>query len=151
MIRAAEELYQEVLLDHNRSPRNFRKLPVFNHQAEGYNPLCGDNIRLYLQVEDGVIKDFGFEGTGCAISRASASIMGEAVKGKRVEEAQKTFEKFHQVMTTEPSKEVVDEGLGDLGALSGVRLFPVRVKCATLCWHALQAALQEKGVAAAVE
>ncbi len=151
MSAAPDELYQEVLLDHNKSPRNYKKLPTFNHTAEGHNPLCGDNINLYVLVENGKIQDIGFQAGGCAISRASASIMGEAVKGKSVEEAAKLFTEFRKLLTTPSNQEVNTEPLGDMGALVGVRLYPVRVKCATLCWHALQAALESPGKSVTTE
>jgi nitrogen fixation NifU-like protein len=132
------DLYQEVILDHNRRPRNFHALADANHTAEGYNPLCGDRLTLYLKVEDGVVTDVGFEGAGCAISKASASLMTDAVKGKSVAEAEALFERFHRMVTTPPEQPVED--LGKLSALAGVREFPVRVKCASLAWHTLKAA-----------
>lgn len=140
-----EDLYQDVLLDHHQHPRNFRKLPVFDSCSEGKNPLCGDTIKLYLKVNNGIIEDIGFEGTGCVISKASASLMTEAVKGKSTVEAQKIFEQFHQFLMKPQEDETVADQLGDLSAFSGVRAFPVRVKCASLAWHALKAALQGEG------
>jgi nitrogen fixation protein NifU and related proteins len=133
------DLYQEVILDHNRRPRNFHPLADASHSAEGYNPLCGDRLTLYLKVEDGVVTDVSFEGGGCAISKASASLMTDAVKGRRVEEAQALFDRFHRMVTTPPEQPVED--LGKLSALAGVREFPVRVKCASLAWHTLKAAM----------
>ena len=136
------ELYQEVILDHNRRPRNFHVLADANHTAEGYNPLCGDRLTLYLKVQDGVVSDVSFEGAGCAISKASASLMTDAVKGKTVAEAESLFERFHRMVTTPPEQPVED--LGKLSALAGVREFPVRVKCASLAWHTLKAAMADE-------
>jgi nitrogen fixation NifU-like protein len=133
------DLYQEVILDHNRRPRNFHALADANHTAEGHNPLCGDRLTLYLKVQDGVVTDVSFEGAGCAISKASASLMTDAVKGKTVAEAEALFERFHRMVTTPPEQAVED--LGKLSALAGVREFPVRVKCASLAWHTLKAAM----------
>ena len=134
-------LYQEVILDHNRRPRNFRVLEE-GRKAEGYNPLCGDRLTVYLRVEDDVIKDATFQGSGCAISKASASIMTDLVKGKTVAEAEKLFERFHRAVTAPADAPVED--LGKLSVLTGVRQFPVRVKCATLAWYALRAAAQAR-------
>lgn len=134
------DLYQEVIIDHNRNPRNFRVIEHPSHQAEGYNPLCGDRLTLYLQVDkDGVIQDASFQGVGCAISVASASMMTDYLRGKSVPEAKRLFEKFHAVVTEDMPPE--DAELGKLIALAGVKDFPARVKCATLCWHTMQAAL----------
>jgi nitrogen fixation NifU-like protein len=133
------DLYQEVILDHNRRPRNFHALADANHTAEGHNPLCGDRLTLYLKVQDGVVTDVSFEGAGCAISKASASLMTDAVKGKSVAEADALFERFHRMVTTPPEQPVED--LGKLSAFAGVREFPVRVKCASLAWHTLKAAI----------
>jgi nitrogen fixation NifU-like protein len=133
------DLYQEVILDHNRRPRNFRVLADASHSAEGYNPLCGDRLTLYLKVAEGVVQDVSFEGAGCAISKASASLMTDAVKGRTIAEAQALFERFHRMVTTPPEQPVED--LGKLSALAGVREFPVRVKCASLAWHTLKAAM----------
>jgi len=136
------ELYQQVILDHNRKPRNFRKLEDANRTAEGYNPLCGDQITLYLKVEDGVIKAAAFQGTGCAISKASASMMTGAVVGKPAGEAEALFRRVHAMLTAEPNGSAADtRDLGKLAVFTGVREFPSRVKCATLAWHTLQAAL----------
>ncbi len=136
------DLYQEVILDHNRKPRNFGPLPDADHEAEGYNPLCGDQLKVYLRVADGVILDVHFDGSGCAISKASASLMTEAVKGKSVEEAEELFGGFHELLTGDPSvRGEAPEKLGKLAVFEGVREFPVRVKCATLAWHTLHAAL----------
>jgi len=133
------DLYQEVILDHNRRPRNFHVLADASHTAEGYNPLCGDRLTLYLKLVDGVVADVAFEGAGCAISQASASMMTDAVKGKSIAEARALFERFHRMVTTPPEQPVED--LGKLSALAGVREFPVRVKCASLAWHTLKAAM----------
>ena len=135
------ELYQEILLEHNSKPRNFRKLDQANHSADGFNPLCGDRISLYLQVEDGVITDVGFQGTGCAISRASASMMTQSIKGQKLETAEQVFEQFHK-MLIEPGAELDYDQLGDLETLAGVAEFPTRIKCAVLAWHTLRAALE---------
>ena len=137
------DLYQEVILDHNRQPRNFGRLAGANRSAEGFNPLCGDSLTLYLKLVDGVIEGVSFEGTGCAISTASASLMTEALKGKTEHEAQALFERFHALLTSEQGADAAVP-LGKLEVLSGVREFPVRVKCATLAWHTLQAALHDE-------
>jgi nitrogen fixation NifU-like protein len=136
------ELYQAVILDHNKKPRNFRALPGANRSAEGYNPLCGDKVTIYLQLEDGVVRDVSFQGSGCAISTASASLMTEALKGKTVAEVEAIFEKFHGVVAGEPGPAGETPGLGKLSVFAGVREFPTRVKCATLAWHTLHAALE---------
>ena len=138
-LHALDVLYRDAILDHNKKPRNFRTLDG-GRQAEGYNPLCGDRLTVFLRVHDGVIEDAAFQGFGCAIAKASASLMTESVKGKTVLEAERLFERF-QNMITAPD-EVSDVDLGVLSALAGVRRFPVRVKCATLAWHTLRAALQ---------
>ncbi len=135
------DLYQEVILDHNRRPRNFGVLAGANRQAQGHNPLCGDRLTLYLRVDDGTIADIRFEGAGCAISRASASLMTEAVKGVPIDEALALLQQFQAVVTA-PLETEPDAGrIGKLAALAGVREFPIRVKCATLPWHTLKAAL----------
>lgn len=133
------DLYQEVILDHNRRPRNFHVIEGATHFAEGYNPLCGDRLTLYVQVEGDRIADVAFEGSGCAISKASASLMTEAVKGQTLADARRLFDRFHDMVTAEPEQPLDD--LGKLSALAGVREFPVRVKCASLAWHTLKAAL----------
>jgi nitrogen fixation protein NifU and related proteins len=136
------ELYQQVILDHNRKPRNFRVLEGANRRAEGYNPLCGDQITLYLNVEDGVIKDAAFQGKGCAISKASASLMTAGVIGKRVDEADALFQSVHAMLTSDSSHgDSTGDGVGKLAVFSGVREFPSRIKCAVLPWHTLRAAL----------
>lgn len=133
------DLYQQVILDHNRNPRNFRTVPGANRHAEGYNPLCGDRISLDVRVEDGVIQDVGFQGSGCAISKAAASLMTAAVQGKTTGEANELFRAFHEMLTGGPNAP------GKLAAFAGVRAFPARVKCANLSWHALRAALEKSG------
>jgi nitrogen fixation NifU-like protein len=137
MSSSLQDLYQEVILDHNRRPRNFRVIQDGRH-AEGYNPLCGDRLTVYLRVENGRIQDASFQGSGCAISKASASLMTDSVKGKTVEEAEALFDRFHRMIMREADDPVDD--LGKLSVLAGVRAFPMRVKCATLAWHALRAA-----------
>jgi nitrogen fixation protein NifU and related proteins len=140
------ELYQEVIFDHYRRPRNCGVLPQANRKAEGYNPLCGDRVTLYLLVEDGIVKDVRFEGTGCAIATASASMMTEALKGRTEVEAEALFGRFHDMVTAPPNAPSPgDQALGKLATLSGVREFPARVKCATLAWHTLRAALHDNG------
>jgi nitrogen fixation protein NifU and related proteins len=136
------DLYQEVILDHNRRPRNFHPLAEASHTAEGYNPLCGDRLTLYVKVAGDRIEDVSFEGAGCAISKASASMMTDALKGKTVSEANALFERFHRMVTTPPGQSVED--MGKLSSLAGVREFPVRVKCASLAWHTLKAALTDE-------
>lgn len=136
------ELYQEVILDHSRSPRNFCELETANRQADGYNPLCGDRLKLFLTVDGDVVKEAAFKGSGCAISTASASMMTEAVKGKSLEEADRLFDAFHNLVTGQDSN---GENLGKLTIFSGLRDFPTRVKCATLAWHTLKAACHNAG------
>jgi len=136
------DLYQEVILDHNLRPRNFHTLRDASHSAEGYNPLCGDRLTLYLKVNGDTIEDVSFEGAGCAISKASASMMTDALKGRSVAEANALFDRFHRMVTTPPSEPVED--MGKLSSLAGVREFPVRVKCASLAWHTLKAALSNE-------
>jgi nitrogen fixation NifU-like protein len=138
------ELYQQVILDHNKSPRNFKILANANHHAEGYNPLCGDKINLYLDVEGDVVKDVGFQGSGCAISKASASLMSSIVKGKTKKEAEEIFTKFHDLVTGKLTDESDIEELGKLAVFAGVRDFPARVKCASLAWHTLISALKDE-------
>jgi nitrogen fixation NifU-like protein len=138
------ELYQQVILDHNKSPRNFKKLENANHTAEGYNPLCGDKINIYMEVENGIVKDLSFLGSGCAISKASASLMSTIIKGKTKEEAEKIFEKFHDLVTGNLTDEEEIEELGKLAVFAGVKDFPVRVKCASLAWHTMISALNKE-------
>ena len=133
------ELYQEVIFDHNRKPRNFRALDEATHQADGHNPLCGDQLTVYARLEDGVVQEISFIGHGCAISTASASLMTEAVKGKPVEEVDQLFRDMHAMLTESHP----DRDLGKLEVLSGVREFPARVKCATLAWHTLHNAITQ--------
>ena len=138
------ELYQQVILDHNKKPRNFRKLEHANHSAEGFNPLCGDHLTIYLDLEGDAVKEIAFEGSGCAISKAAASMMTQAVKGKSKEQAEALFSEFHSMVTGELDEESETNNLGNLKIFAGVREFPVRVKCATLPWHTLHAALHNK-------
>lgn len=136
------DLYQDLILDHGRSPRNFRVLADANRKAEGFNPLCGDRLTLYLLVDDaGSVRDASFQGSGCAISKASASLMSAAVKGKTVAQVEELFRRFHALVTGEPGGDAKPESLGKLAAFAGVREFPTRVKCASLPWHTLHAAL----------
>ena len=135
------ELYQEVILDHSKRPRNFVRLEDANRVAQGHNPLCGDHITIYLQLDGDVIRNVGFQGNGCAISKASASMMTAALKGKTAAEAEAIFDRFHRMVTAGPEAIDPDE-LGKLAVFSGVCEFPVRVKCASLPWHTLRAALQ---------
>jgi nitrogen fixation NifU-like protein len=143
------ELYQEVILDHAKRPRNFRDLPEASHRAEGFNPLCGDKATIYLLVEDDVVKSVTFKGAGCSISTASASMMTEALVGKSRTEAEALFQRFHELLTSDPSKAAENAApeLGKLAAFSGVCEFPVRVKCASLPWHTFRAALRGDGQA----
>ncbi len=136
------ELYQATILDHNKKPRNFRELDHANRSAEGHNPLCGDKLTLYLELDDdNRVLDAGFQGSGCAISTASASLMTEFVKGKTVDEIDASFQRFHNLVTSTMDEPEDFDGLGKLAVFSGVREFPMRVKCATLSWHTLRAAL----------
>lgn len=137
------ELYQEVILDHSKKPRNFRALEGASNRAHGDNPLCGDQIEIYLKLEDDVITDISFQGAGCAISTASASMMTEALKGKKREDADRLFDRFHDVVTGK-GKQGTSKVLGKLAVFEGVREFPIRVKCATLAWHTLKAALENR-------
>jgi len=136
------ELYQQVILDHNKKPRNFRKLETANRRAEGFNPLCGDQLTVYLQMDEGVVNDVTFEGSGCAISKAAASMMTQAVKGKTRDEAQALFQEFHAMVTGEMDADETPNALGRLKIFAGVRDYPARVKCASLCWHTMHAALE---------
>ena len=139
------DLYQEVILDHNRKPHNFRAIESPSAKQEGYNPLCGDRLTLYLTVEGDVIKDAAFQGQGCAISKASASLMTDAVKGKTVQEARELFDEFHAMVTSNPETPAAD--LGKLSVFAGVREFPTRVKCASLAWHTMKAAIAHPSTA----
>jgi nitrogen fixation NifU-like protein len=145
------DLYQEVILDHNKRPRNFRVLERANRTAEGYNPLCGDRLTIYLDVEDGIVRGVSFEGTGCAISKASASMMTDSVKGRTVAEAERMFEEFHRMVTSPTDEEPPIGQLGKLAVFAGVREFPARVKCASLAWHTLHVALGEAGSSVTTE
>jgi len=138
------DLYQEIIVDHNRRPRNFRKIEEPTHVAQGFNPLCGDKLTLYVRMEQEVIADIAFEGSGCAISVASASLLTERLLGTTAQEAQSVFQQLHEVFVATDEPENLEE-LGKLGALAGVRAYPSRVKCASLSWHALNNALKEKG------
>jgi nitrogen fixation NifU-like protein len=143
------DLYRDVIVDHNKRPRNFGRLEQSNRDAEGYNPLCGDRLHIFLDVENDLIRDVRFEGKGCAISTASASLMTEAIKGKRLAEVRHLFEEVHDMLTRQDAPVPAD--LGKLAALSGVREFPARVKCASLCWHTLNAALARDAAPATTE
>ncbi|HTZ74535.1 MAG TPA: SUF system NifU family Fe-S cluster assembly protein [Candidatus Aquilonibacter sp.] len=138
------DLYQEVILEHSKAPRNFKKLPNANHHAEGFNPLCGDRFTVYLDVEGDTVRDIAFQGSGCAISKASASMMTQSIKGKTLAEAERLFENFHKFVTTQDHHDADSAELGKLAVFSGVAEFPARVKCATLAWHTLQAAIEGK-------
>ncbi|MCH7554132.1 MAG: SUF system NifU family Fe-S cluster assembly protein [Chloroflexi bacterium] len=138
------ELYQEMVLDHNSKPRNFKEIEDATHTIEGYNPLCGDHITLYIKMRDDTIEDIGFQGTGCAISRASASMMTEQIEGMSKEEALELFHSFHGMVTGKSNGHVEEEDLGDLEVLAGIAEFPSRIKCATLAWHSLRSALGGK-------
>lgn len=144
------DLYQDVILEHSKAPRNYRELPAANHKAEGFNPLCGDRFTIYVTTEGDSIRDITFQGSGCAISKASASMMTQSLKGKSTAEASKIFERFHKLVTGQESSNG-DAELGKLTVFSGVSEFPVRVKCATLAWHTLQAALEDKQEAVSTE
>lgn len=144
-----DDLYQEVILDHNKSPRNFRVIEDANCKAEGFNPLCGDHVTVYLRLRDGLIEDVSFQGSGCAISKASASIMTAELKGKKEADASELFEKVHRMLTGDGT----DGGpsLGKLAVLSGVCKFPARVKCASLAWHTMNSAIKGDGQVATTE
>lgn len=135
------DLYQEVILDHNRRPRNFRAIDDASRRQEGYNPLCGDRLTVYVSLDGDRIRDVAFEGQGCAISKASASLMTEALKGKTVAEARELFEKFHDMVTS--SSDQAPPDLGKLSVLGGVRDYPTRIKCASLAWHTMKAAVSD--------
>jgi len=146
-----DELYQEVILDHNKSPRNFRAMADANRKAEGYNPLCGDHVTVFVHLEDGVIRDISFQGSGCAISKASASLMTAELKGKNENAAQLLFENVHKMLTGDPSDDQAVDKVGKLQILSGVCKFPARVKCASLAWHTVNAALKGESQPATTE
>lgn len=145
------EFYRELILDHNKNPRNRRRLKDADFTAEGYNPLCGDHVTVFLKLENDVVKDVAFEGTGCAISTASASLMTETLKGKTLTEARALFERFHNLLTGQPSESANGPALGKLEVFSGVRQYPARVKCATLAWHTFNAALEHKNEVVSTE
>ena len=146
------ELYQTVILDHNKAPRNFGTLETANREADGHNPVCGDKLTVYLHVgDDDTIEGVSFDGNGCAISTASASLMTEFVKGKTVSEVREAFDSFHDLVTGPPTETPSGEGLGKLAVFAGVREFPMRVKCATLSWHTLNAALAQSDETAKTE
>ena len=142
------DLYQEVILEHSKHPRNYRAMEAANHKAEGYNPLCGDHYTVYVDVQDGSIRDISFEGAGCAISKASASMMTQSLRGKSSGEAEALFSKFHELVTGNSTS--TDE-IGKLAVFAGVSEFPIRVKCATLAWHTLRAALRGEQEAVSTE
>jgi nitrogen fixation NifU-like protein len=145
-----KDLYRDVIVDHNRHPRNFRTMPDATAHAEGFNPLCGDRLTLYVKLEDGRISDVSFQGSGCAISVASASLLTESVRGHTVPEAEQLFTRMHELLTLENAT-ADPAALGKLAALSGVREFPSRVKCASLCWHTLDAALHREAAPVSTE
>lgn len=138
------ELYQDLILEHSKAPRNYRELKAADRKAEGFNPLCGDRFTVYVQMDGDSIRDIGFQGSGCAISKASASLMTQSVKGKTEREAKQLFELFHRTVTGGGKEDETGGNVGKLAAFSGVAEFPSRVKCATLAWHTLQAALEGK-------
>ena len=144
------DLYQDTILEHYKKPRNYHELPDATAHADGYNPLCGDRVKVHLKMIDGVVTDVAFEGSGCAISTASASIMTEAIKGKTIDEANRLFTTFHDLVT-EQGPQPDSAGLGKLAVFGGVREFPMRVKCATLAWHTMKAALDQKNVPVSTE
>ena len=146
-----QDLYQEVVMDHNRRPRNFKKIEEPSRRAEGFNPLCGDQLTVYLDLQDDLIADIGVEAAGCAISKASASMMTESIKGKRLEEARRTSEEFRRMVTRAPGDGFDPDSLGDLEVLSGVSAYPARIKCATLPWHTLQSAMSNDQEVASTE
>ena len=146
------ELYQSVILDHNKRPRNFREIAHTPHSAKGHNPLCGDKLTVYLELDDeGRVSDVAFQGEGCAISTASASLMTEFVRGRSRNEVDEAFERFHHLVTSSSDESVTSEGLGKLAVFSGVREYPMRVKCASLAWHTLKAALSQSDEIAKTE
>ncbi len=144
-------LYQEIILDHNKNPRNFKRLEDANRTVEGYNPLCGDHYTLFLKVEGDIIRDIAFQGSGCAISKASASVMTSMVKGKTKEEAENLFQIFHKLVTGELAGNMSLDELGKLAAFAGVSEFPARVKCASLPWHTMRSALEAKSKTVSTE
>lgn len=145
MLSDLDDLYQQVILDHGRKPRNFRELPGASGKAEGFNPLCGDRVTVYLQRDNGHIADAAFTGKGCAICTASASMMTQIVKGRSVDEARTLFDGFHRMLTVDASTAADAEAMGKLAVFAGVKKYPIRVKCATLPWHTLKAAMENQG------
>jgi nitrogen fixation NifU-like protein len=143
------ELYQEVILDHSKNPRHFREMAEANRQADGHNPLCGDRVTVYLRVVGDVVEDVSFKGSGCSISTASASMMADTLRGKSLDEVNTLFDRFHRLVTSDPSRATESAGaatdLGKLAVFSGVCEFPIRVKCASLPWHTMKAALEGEG------
>lgn len=148
---ALRELYQEVILDHNKNPRNYRAMDDATRKVDGYNPLCGDHYTVFVKMDGDVITDVSFQGAGCAISKASASVMSSVVKGKTKAEAERMFEAFHKMVTGEMNGEANLDALGKLAAFAGVREFPARVKCASLPWHTLHAAMQDQTTVVSTE
>ncbi|MDQ6954717.1 MAG: SUF system NifU family Fe-S cluster assembly protein [Mariprofundaceae bacterium] len=147
-----DDLYQQVIIDHTKAPRNFGKLEPCSHDAEGYNPLCGDQLHVYVQINDeNIIEGIKFEGQGCSISTASASLMTEGLKGKSIDEFEMLFDAFHHMATADLNDEPDEEVLGKLAVLAGVKEFPSRIKCATLCWHTVKSAIQHAGEPARTE
>ncbi len=145
-----KDLYRDVIVDHNRNPRNFREMPDADRRADGHNPLCGDRLTVYVKLAGDRIRDVSFSGSGCAISVASASLLTESVKGKTIGEAERLYATMHALLTRDDAQVDVPS-LGKLGALSGVREFPARVKCASLCWHTLEAALHRQDAPVSTE
>ncbi len=146
------DLYQQVIIDHTKAPRNFGKLEPCSHDAEGFNPLCGDQLHVYLQInDDNIIEDVKFEGQGCSISTASASLMTENLKGKSIDEFEHMFDAFHEMATADMDTPPDEETLGKLAVLAGVKEFPSRIKCATLCWHTVKSAIEDAGQPARTE
>lgn len=146
------DLYQQVIIDHNKSPRNFGTLEPYTHDAEGYNPLCGDQLHVYLIINDEqVIEDIRFEGQGCSISTASASLMTQSLKGKSMKEFEQLFEAFQHMATADLAEQPDEDTLGKLAVLAGVKEFPSRIKCATLCWHTVKSAIEHASQPAKTE
>ena len=144
-------LYEQVILEHNKKPRNFREMPEATRKLEGFNPLCGDHFTLYVKLNGDMIEDVSFNGAGCAISKSSASVMTTLIKGKSIKEAEQLFAAFHKMVTAPPDAPVDEEGVGRLAVFAGVREFPVRIKCATLAWHTLLSLLDGKDSAVSTE
>ncbi len=138
-----KQLYKEVILDHNRSPRNFKELKKFTHKADGYNPLCGDKYTIYMDIKDKTILDVGFAGSGCAISKSSASMMTSMLKGSTVDEVETYFEDFHNMLTSDKDDAELSDKICKLKVLEGVKEFPARIKCATLIWHTMKSAIEK--------